>query len=133
MGSNAHRVGEVDVAALQVVAGSGDDGAALGDGDAAQQRGRGDGAAQAQIDVAGQLGVGVLEVQLRRRGDVHVEADVVGRGVGRRDGLDGVGLRGQGGDVQVGADGEAGDEHIAGEQQVVLRRLAGGAWRRPGS
>ncbi len=65
-GLNADRVGEVDVAALQLVAGSGDDAAALGDGDAAQQRGRGQGAAQAQIDVAGQLGIGVLEVQLRR-------------------------------------------------------------------
>ena len=65
-GLNADRVGEVDVAALELVAGSGDDGAALGDGDAAQQRGRGEGAAQAQIHVAGQLGVGVLEVQLRR-------------------------------------------------------------------
>ena len=29
-------------------------------------RGRSDGAAQMQIDVAGQLGVGVLEAQLRR-------------------------------------------------------------------
>ena len=122
-GLDADRVGERDVAALQIVAGSGDDGAALGDGDAAQQRGRGDGAAQAQVHVAGQLGIGVLEVQLRRGDEVHIEADVVGRGVGRRDGLHGVGLRGEGGDVQVGADGEAGDEHVAGEQQVVLRAL----------
>ena len=35
----------------------------------------------------------------------------------------GVGLRGQGGKVQIGTDREAGDEHIAGEQQVVLRAL----------
>ena len=67
-GLDADGVGEEDVAALQVVAGSGEDGAALGDGDAAEQRGRGEGAAEAEIDVAGQLGVGVLEVQLRRRG-----------------------------------------------------------------
>ena len=38
-GFNAHRVGEVDVAALQLVAGSGNDGGAFGDGDSAQQRG----------------------------------------------------------------------------------------------
>ncbi len=63
---DADGVGEGDVAALQVVAGSGDDGAAFGDGDAAQQRGSGDGSAQAQIDIAGQLGIGVLKVQLRR-------------------------------------------------------------------
>ncbi len=107
-GFDAHRVGKVDVAALQVVAGSGDDAAALGDGDAAQQRGRGHGAAQAKIDVAGQLGVGVLEVQLRRRSDVDVQADVVGRGVRGRDGLDGIGLRDQGRDVQVGADRRSG-------------------------
>ena len=65
-GFNAHRVGEEDVSALELVAGSGDGGAALRDGNAAQQRGRGDGAAQAQVHVSGQLGVGVLEVQLRR-------------------------------------------------------------------
>ena len=123
-GLDADRVGEGDVAALQIVARSGDHGAALGDGDAAQQRGRGHGAAQAQIHVAGQLGIGVLEVQLRRRDDVHIEADVVGRSVGRGDGLHaGIGLGGQGGEVQIGADREAGDEHIAAEQQVVLRAL----------
>ena len=76
-GFDADRICESDVAALKIVAGSGDRGAALGDGDAAQQRRRGQGAAQAQIHVAGQLGKGVLEVQLRRGDDVHVEADVV--------------------------------------------------------
>ena len=65
IGLNADRVGEVDVTTLQIVAGPGDDAAALGDGDAAQQRRRGHGAAQAQIDVAGQLGIGILEAQLR--------------------------------------------------------------------
>ena len=36
---------------------------------------------------------------------------------------DGIGLRGQRRNVQVGADREAGDEHVAAEQQVVLRAL----------
>ena len=54
---------------------------------------------------------------------MHIEADVVGGGVEGGDGFDGVGLRGQGGDVEIGADGEAGDEHVAGEQEVVLDAL----------
>ena len=122
-GLNADRVGEVDVSALQLVAGSGDDRISLGDGDAAQQRRRGYGAAQAQVHVAGQLGVGVLEVQLRRGDHMHIQPDVVGRGVGGRDGLHGVGLRHQGGNVEAGADRKAGDEHVARELQVVLRSL----------
>ena len=68
-GLDADRIGEGDVAALEFVAGSGDDGVAFSDGDAAQQRGRGEGAAEAQVDVAGELGIGVLEVQLRRRNE----------------------------------------------------------------
>ena len=34
-----------------------------------------------------------------------------------------VGLSGEGREVEVGAHGEAGDEHVAGEQEVVLRAL----------
>jgi hypothetical protein len=65
-GLNAHRVGESRCRRAATRSGFRRSGAALGNGDAAQQRGRGHGAAQAEIDVAGQLGVGVLEVQLRR-------------------------------------------------------------------
>jgi hypothetical protein len=55
---------------------------------------------------------------------VHVEADVVRRRVGRRDGLDrGVGLGDEGCKVEVGADGETRDEDIAAEEEVVLRAL----------
>src|SRR5271157_866579 len=112
-GFNADRVGKEDVATLEIVAGSGYGGGAFGDGDAAQQRGRGDGAAQAQVHVASQFGVGVLEVQLGRGNQVDVKADVIGGSVWRGEGLDSVGLRGQGSYVQVGTDREAGDEHIA--------------------
>jgi hypothetical protein len=42
---------------------------------------------------------------------------------GRGDRLHGVGLRSEGGDVEIGADGKAGDEHVAGEQQIILRPL----------
>ena len=45
--------------------------------------------------------------------NVHIEADVVGGRVGRSDGLDGVGLRGQRCDIQIGAGSEARDEHVA--------------------
>ena len=54
---------------------------------------------------------------------MQVEADVVGRRVGGRDGLNGAGLRCQRRDVQIGAYREAGDQHVAGEQQIVLRTL----------
>ena len=54
---------------------------------------------------------------------MHVEADVVGWGAGRGDGLDGVSLRNQSRDVQFGVDREAGDENVAGEEHVVLRPL----------
>jgi len=60
-GLDAHRIGKGDVAALQVVAGSGDQGAALGDGNAAQKRRRCQRAAEAEIHVAGQLGESILE------------------------------------------------------------------------
>ncbi len=109
---------------FEVVAGSGDKSAALGDGDATEERRRGHGAAEAEIHVAGQLGKCVLEIQLRRGGDVHVEADVIRRRVGRRDGLDrGVGLGDEGSQVEVGADGETRDEDIAAEEEVILRTL----------
>ncbi len=54
---------------------------------------------------------------------MHVEADVVGRSIRGRDGLNGVGLRGQRRYVQFRTHREAGDEHVAGEQQVVLHAL----------
>ena len=54
---------------------------------------------------------------------MDIEPDVIRGRVRRRDGLDGVGLRGQGGDIQVGTDGEAGDDHVAAERQVALRTL----------
>ena len=76
-GLNSDRVGKEDISALKLVSGTGNHGAAFRDGDAAQQRGRGHGAAQAQVDVAGQFGVGILEVQLRRGGNMHIEANVV--------------------------------------------------------
>ncbi len=110
---DADRVSKGDFAALKVVAGSGDDGAALSDGDAALQCGSGNGPTQAQVHVAGQLGKCVLKVQLRRRKNVHIQADVVGRRVCRCDGLPRVGLGGQGRKVQVGTDGEASDEYIS--------------------
>ena len=72
---------------------------------------------------SGQLGVGVLEVQLWRRLQVDVEADVVGRSVWRGDGLHRIGLRNECRNVQIGTHGEARDEHIAGKQQIVLRTL----------
>jgi hypothetical protein len=60
-GFDAKRIREGDVAALEVVTGSGNQGAALGNGDAAQQGRRSQCAAQTQIHVAGELGKGVLE------------------------------------------------------------------------
>jgi hypothetical protein len=57
-GFDADRVGEGDVSALEVVAGSRDEGAPFSDGDAAEQGWRGNGAAEAQVDIAGQLGEG---------------------------------------------------------------------------
>jgi hypothetical protein len=54
---------------------------------------------------------------------VDVKANVVGGRFRGRDGLHGVGLCGERGDIEIGADGEARDEHVAGEQQVILRAL----------
>ena len=82
VGLDTDGVGEVDVAALELVFGAADGGAALGERDAAEQRGRGEGAAQVQIHVAGELGVGVLEVELRAGGEMDVQMQVVGGGVG---------------------------------------------------
>lgn len=91
---DAHRIGERDVAALEVVARAGDDGAAFSDGDASLERRSGEGSAEAQVDVAGELGEGILKIQLRRGKDAYVEANVVGGGVWRGNGWAGVGLRG---------------------------------------
>jgi hypothetical protein len=44
---------------------------------------------------------------------VHVQPDVVGRSVKWRNGFDGGRLRGQRRNVQVGADREARDQHVA--------------------
>src|ERR1039457_6821114 len=88
---DADRVSKGDFAALKIVARSGDDGTALGDGDAALQCGSGKSSTQAQVHVAGQLGKGVLKVQLRRRKNAHIQAAVVGLRVGRRYGLHRVG------------------------------------------
>ncbi len=56
-GVDADRVGEVDVAALQLVLGAGEGGGAVGDLDAAEDGGFGDGAADGEVDGAGELGV----------------------------------------------------------------------------
>ena len=53
-GFDADGVGEGDVAALGVIAGSCEQGAALGDGKATEQRRGCDGAAKVEIDIAGE-------------------------------------------------------------------------------
>ncbi len=107
-GVDADGVGEVDVAALELVLGAGEGGAAVGDLDAAEDGGLGDGAADGEVDRAGELGVGVLEVELGRAGDVDVEPDLVGGGggIGRRLHAAGGGERGE---VDIGPDAEARD------------------------
>ena len=123
-GLDAHRVGEGDVAALEVVASSGDQGAALGNGNAAQERGRSQRAVEAEIHVTGQFGEGILETQLRRRDNVHVEAHVIRRSIGRRNGSDrGIGLGGESRQVEIGTDGETRDQDVAAEEQVALLPL----------
>ncbi len=71
------RVAEINLPALQLVLGAGEGGAAVGDADMAKQGGVGDRPPYAQIDVSGQLGKGILKVQLGRRRDMHIQSDVV--------------------------------------------------------
>ena len=107
-GIDADGIGEVDLAALQLILRAGEGRAAVGDLDAAEQGGLGDGAAYVEIHAAGELGVGVLEVELRRAGDVDIQPNLVGGGVG-------IGRRGdpaaagEGGKIDVRADAEAGE------------------------
>ena len=54
---------------------------------------------------------------------MHVEADTVGRRVRGRNCLHGAGLCRQSRNVQVGTDGEAGDERIARQHHIVSRPL----------
>jgi hypothetical protein len=79
---------------------------------------------KAQIHVPSQLGEGILETQLGRRDDVHIEAHVIRRSVGRRNGLDrGIGLGGESRQVEIGTDGETRDQDVAAQEQVALLSL----------
>ena len=78
-GIDAYRVREIDVAMLQLIGGSGEVGRAVNDADPAKDGRLGNGAADAEIHAASQLRIGVLEVELRRRGDVNIQPHVVGR------------------------------------------------------
>ena len=104
---------------LQAVGGSGKIGGAVGDVDAAENGRLGHGSADAQIDAAGQLGVGILKVELRRGKDVNIQPHVAGRRVGiRRHVRRWTG--GEAGEVHIRADDEAGDLNTAAQQHVVL-------------
>ncbi len=76
-----------------------------------------------QIHVSRQLGVGILEVQLRRRLNAHVEPDVIRWRIGRSDRLSLAGLRGQRHKVHLRAHGETRDHHVAAQQKIALRSL----------
>ena len=76
---NAYRVGEGNIAALQMILGSRQLDVALGNVDAPQQdrpRGR---AAQPQVDVACQFGQRGLYRQLRRGEDAHIQMQIIQR------------------------------------------------------
>src|ERR1700748_2954659 len=78
---DADGVRKVDIAALKLVFRSGKGGTAIVDLDAAQDGGYGCRAANGEIYRACELGIGVLKVQLRGAGDVHIETDLIRRGV----------------------------------------------------
>ncbi len=77
-GLDHDRIGEEDFAVLQTVGGPGKVGGAIGDVDAAENGRLGDGSADAQIDAAGQLRVGILKVELRRGEDVNIQPHMAG-------------------------------------------------------
>ena len=123
VGLNAHRIGKGDFAALQIVARAGNLRTALCYRDAPEQRGRGQSAAQPQIHIARKLGIGILEVELRRTGHMDVEQHTVRWCIGRGHGVHGIGLGGECGKVKVGADDEARDDDIACEGHAFGRAL----------
>ena len=107
---------------LQTVGGPGKVGGAIGDVDAAKNGRLGHGSADAQIDAARQLGVGVLKIELGRGEDVNIQPHVAGRRVGIRRHV-GRWTGGKAGEVHIRADDEARDLHTAAKQHVVLRAL----------
>ncbi len=128
-GLDHDRIGEENLAMLQLVGGAGKSGGALDDVDAAENCRLGDGSPDAEIDAAGQLRVGVLEVELGRGEDMNIQPHMAGGRVGIRRHASRRG-RGKAGKVHIRANDEARDLDAAGEQHIGLATPAGAGWCR---